>query len=54
MHAAEPLRQRLQLAGAPQSAGPSGPGFLPALAEGLKGFVLQPIRFVLQASCLSL
>ena len=55
--AAEPLRQRLQLAGSALPAPSSGPGFLPALAQGFKGFVLEPIRsalplmFVPCASC---
>ena len=42
--AAVPLRQRLQLAGSPAAASPSGPGFLPAVAEGLTGFVREPVR----------
>ncbi len=42
--AAVPLRQRLQLAGSSAAASPSGPGFLPAVAEGLTGFIQEPVR----------
>ena len=42
--AAVPLRQRLQLAGSAAAASSSGPGFLPAVAQGLTGFVREPVR----------
>ncbi|KAA6426828.1 MAG: Vacuolar sorting-associated [Trebouxia sp. A1-2] len=45
---AVPLRQRLQLAGSSSAASSSGPGFLPAVAEGLTGFVREPVRGVRQ------
>ncbi|DBA81627.1 TPA: hypothetical protein ACH3X1_007382 [Trebouxia sp. C0004] len=45
---AVPFRQRLQLAGSSAVASPSGPGFLPAVAEGLTGFVREPVRGVRQ------
>ncbi|KAL0051145.1 hypothetical protein WJX82_002690 [Trebouxia sp. C0006] len=45
---AVPLRQRLQLAGSSAAASPSGSGFLPAVAEGLTGFVREPVRGVRQ------